>query len=117
MYTMDLAITLGRSKGDAVFVIVPDSGTYTVKVESDGAENFDRKVRNIKGLDTNLIQRTVVYVDAPIGSKGLAELTCDPDASGSTPEMALDADGDGMFGDYMSPTGDVGENEGEGSGK
>jgi pimeloyl-ACP methyl ester carboxylesterase len=94
--------------GDAVFVTVPTGGTYTIEVESNGAKDFDLKIRNIEGLDTSLIQRTVVYADAPVGSKGSAELTYDPDASGPPPEMALDTDGDGTFDDYMPPTGDLG---------
>lgn len=94
--------------GRSTFVTVPSGGVYTVVAESRGAVDFDLRIRNLQGLDTDLIQRTVTYVDAPIGSEGLAEVGYDPDSSGSPQDLAIDADGNGIPEQYMPPTGDVG---------
>ena len=97
--------------GDAVFVSVPAGAMYSVKVESEGAEDFDLRFRNIQGVDTDLIRRTVTYADARIGPQGTAEVAYDPHDSGSPRSLAVDDDGDGRVDHYMPPTGDLGPGE------
>ena len=96
---------------DAVFVTVPAGAMYTVEVESEGAEDFDLRIRNIEGVHTDLIQRTVTYADARIGQIGTAELSYDPHDTGPAHSLAVDSNGDGSVDHYVPPTGDIGPEE------
>lgn len=94
--------------GDATFVSVPAGNVYTVETTSNGTDFFDLRVRNLYGLDSDLIQRTTVYAGVQIGPEGLAFLAYDPHNQGPASELFLDTDGDGTVDDSLPPTGDLG---------
>ena len=94
--------------GDAIFVTVPSGATYSVRVLPRSDEGFDLRIRNIEGLDADLVQRTISYAGVPVGPEGTAELNYAPNTPGNSPVFSLDFDGDGTIDGYMSATGDVG---------
>ena len=57
------------------------------------------------GINADLIQRTIVYADAPIGSVGLAELEYSPNNPEPVKNLNLDQDRDGQFDLSLPPTG------------
>ncbi|HLF91595.1 MAG TPA: hypothetical protein VI451_21810 [Anaerolineales bacterium] len=92
----------------AVFITVPSSGTYTVTVESQGSHDFDLRIRNLQGVDTNLVQRITTYIDVPVTSSGKAQLTYEPENTGTPSDIAVDFENDGTIDLTLPPTGDVG---------
>jgi len=97
--------------GDSVFITVPHEGTYTVLIDSTGSEDFDFRVRNLQGLETNLVQRTITYSDASIGSQGQARLVYSLEQNEPAPDLEIDHNGDGTFDASVPPTGDLGPTE------
>lgn len=88
-----------------VFVSVPTGGRYTVEVDSEGSNDFDLRIRDMFGLDQDLIQRTITYSDAPIGSTGIAELEYNPNSNEPIDNLDIDQNGDGQVDLSLPPTG------------
>jgi len=93
--------------GDSVFVTVPAQGVYLVEVESLGASEFDLKIRRLKGVATDFIQRTTVYMEVPLGSNGQATLNYDPAGTGAPAAITVDANRDGRVDHTIPPTSDL----------
>lgn len=93
---------------DTTFIAFPSAGSMRIEIESLGTQQVDVKVRRMRGVEGNLIQRTVSYAGAPLGSQGNAEMLYDPGNSGTAPSLAIDQNGDGTVDVVMPATGDVG---------
>ncbi len=92
----------------SVFVTVPSGGIYTTTVEADQHNDFDLRIRNLQGVDTQLIQRTIVYANV---NANLAQLQYLPTDLGPAPQLLLDTNRDGAFDSSMLATGDLGPAE------
>jgi hypothetical protein len=90
--------------GDGIFATVPAGDTYEIVIEPDGSRPFDLRVRDIEGLYTQFIQRTITYMSVALDIQSRAFLAYNPDDSLDEPILGLDIDGDGIIDEYMNPT-------------
>lgn len=97
--------------GNGIFVTVPAGSVYTVEIEPDGDQMFDLRVRDIEGIQTQLIQRTITYASVKLDEESMAILNYDPDDLVTIPPLGIDHDSDGSIDDYLNPSGVVGSEE------
>jgi len=90
-----------------IFATVPAGKTYQVEVVPQGDQQFDFQVRDVEGLDTHFIKRTLLYDAVQVGPAGSASLSVNPTNLGTTPMMGLDLNGDGQVDKQMPPSSDL----------
>lgn len=97
--------------GNGIFVTIPAGSVYTAEIEPDGDQMFDLRVRDIEGIQTQLIQRTITYASVKLDEESMAILNYDPDDLVTIPPLGIDHDSDGSIDDYLNPSGVVGSEE------
>ena len=97
--------------GNGIFATIPAGGTYTIEIEPDGDLLFDLKVRDIEGIETKLIQRTITYASVELTEEAMAVLMYDPNDGETIPLLGIDHNSDGSIDDYLDPSGVVGPEE------
>ena len=93
--------------GDGTFISVPSGQAYTVHIKSSGINYPDLRLRDVKGLTNDLIQRTISYSNIPLGVTGSATLVYQPNVGALSPLLGVDLNGDGKIDQSIPPTGDA----------
>jgi pimeloyl-ACP methyl ester carboxylesterase len=108
MIEMEIDQGAYETVGDSIFINVPTGRTYTIQIKSSGLNYPDLRLREIKGVTGDLIQRTISYSNIPLGLIGSGSLVYQPGANNQAPPLSIDLDNDGKTDLVASPTGDVG---------
>lgn len=93
--------------GPGLFATVPAGGIYRTEIVPIRGEQFDVRVRDVEGVETNFIQRTIVYDSMTLPGTSSGSISINPDNLDSATQMSIDLNGDGKPDSAINATSDL----------